>query len=146
MSSLRILYQSESFPSGSVANGFNDLSVSWDDILWAAVTVGRPYTYYVFGNNEAKTHEARFRLSLTRMALEQSGPAAYRLRSTEVAKKLDPTEKGAVSYFVGMTFCKLFADKLLDTPFVLHLDVFRSQLNPVLIGRSRPDLVGEEQS
>jgi hypothetical protein len=79
------------------------------------------------------------------MAVEQSSPAAYRLRRTEAAKTLDPTEKGAVNYFLGMTFCKLFADKLLNTPWLLHLDVFRPQLNPVLIGRSRPDLVGEEQ-
>lgn len=146
MSSLRISYQSESFPSGSVANGFNNLSVSWDDVLWSAVTVGRPNRNYVFRNGEASTYEAIFRWSLIRMALEQSSPAAYRLRRTDAAKTLDPTEKGAVNYFVGMTFCKLFAAKLLDTPWLLHLDVFRPQLNPVLTGRSRPDLVGKEQS
>jgi hypothetical protein len=43
-----------------------------------------------------------------------------------------------------MTFCKLFAAKLLNTPWLLHLDVFRPQLNAVLAGRSRPDLVGQE--
>ncbi len=59
-------------------------------------------------------------------------------------KTLDPTEKGAVSYFIGMTFCKVFATRLLNTPWLLHLDVFRPQLNPVLTARSRPDLVGLE--
>jgi hypothetical protein len=44
-----------------------------------------------------------------------------------------------------MTICKLFADKLLGTPWLLHLDVFREQLNPrILTSRSRPDLVGQE--
>ena len=43
-----------------------------------------------------------------------------------------------------MAVCKLFADELLSTPWLLHLDVFRDQLNPVLLGgRSRPDLVGQ---
>jgi hypothetical protein len=42
-----------------------------------------------------------------------------------------------------MTTCKLFAAKLLDVPWLLHLDVFRPQINPVLTGRSRPDLVGQ---
>jgi hypothetical protein len=79
------------------------------------------------------------------MALEQSGPHGYRLRRTSTVKTLDPTEKGAVSYFIGMTFCKVFATRLLNTPWLLHLDVFRPQLNPVLTARSRPDLVGLEQ-
>jgi hypothetical protein len=78
------------------------------------------------------------------MALEQSSPRAFRLQTTAAAKTLDPTEKGAVNYFLGMTFCKLFAAKLLDTPWLLHLDVFRPQLNTVLSGRSRPDLIGKE--
>jgi hypothetical protein len=44
-----------------------------------------------------------------------------------------------------MNICKLFATELLGTPWLLHLDVFRDQLNPkILTGRSRPDLVGQE--
>src|SRR5207247_5226946 len=67
-------------------------------------------------------------------------------RRTEAARTLDPTAKGAVSYFLGMAVCKLFAASLLNTPWLLHLDVFRPQLNPVLSGRSRPDLVGQSNS
>ncbi|MCL5284101.1 MAG: hypothetical protein M1330_05285, partial [Armatimonadetes bacterium] len=84
-----------------------------------------------------------FRWSLVRMALEQSSPAASRLRRTAAARTLDPSEKGAVNYFLGLTFCKLFAASLLNAPWLLHLDVFRPQLNPFLTGRSRPDFVGQ---
>jgi hypothetical protein len=77
------------------------------------------------------------------MLLEQVGPQARRFRRTDAAKRLDPSEKGAVNYFLGLTLCKLFADTMLGAPWLLHLDVFRSQLNPSLLrGRSRPDLVG----
>lgn len=141
---LRIPYDSESFPTGTVASGRAELTVTWDDILWAAVTVGRPNRHYVFRHGAASMYEAIFRWSLVRMALEQTGPGGYRVRRTTAAKTLDPTEKGAVSYFLGMTFCKLFAAKLLNTPWLLHLDAFRPALNPVLTGRSRPDLVGQE--
>jgi hypothetical protein len=48
------------------------------------------------------------------MSLEQSGPRASLLRRT-AARTLDPSEKGAVNYFLGMTFCKLFAAKLLNS-------------------------------
>jgi hypothetical protein len=77
------------------------------------------------------------------MALEQSGPSARRLRRTDAAKTLDPSEKGAINYFLGMTVCKLFSERLLQTPWLLHLDVFRPQLDADLRGRSRPDLVGQ---
>jgi hypothetical protein len=139
----RIPYETDAFPVGTVPNGHAVLSVTWNDILWAAVTVGRPNRHYVFRHGVASIYEALFRLSLVRMALEQRGPRGSRLRQTTAAKTLDPTEKGAVSYFLGMTFCKLFATKLLNTPWLLHLDVFRPSVNAVLTGRSRPDLVGQ---
>jgi hypothetical protein len=144
LTSLRIPYKTDGFPVGTVPNGVADLSCTWNDVLWAAVTVGRPSRQFVFHHGIASGYEAIFRWSLVRMALEQSGPAGYRLRRMEAAKTLDPSEQGAVNYFLGMTFCKLFATKLLSTPWLLHLDVFRPWLNPVLRGRSRPDLTGKE--
>jgi hypothetical protein len=142
---LRIPYETEGFPAGVLKNEVSELTVTWDGILWAAVTVGRPNRQYVFRYGGASVYEALFRWSLVRMALEQSGPGGYRLRRTGAAQTLDPSEKGAVNYFIGMTFCKLFATKLLNTPWLLHLDVFRPTLNPMLTSRSRPDLVGLEQ-
>lgn len=141
---LVIPFETEGFPPGTVPNGISSLTVTWDDLLWAAVTVGRPNRQYVFRHGDASIYEAIFRWSLVRMSLEQSGPGAYRLRRTNAARTLDPTEKGAVNYFLGMTFCKLFAARLLNSPWLLHLDVFRPFLNPVLTGRSRPDLLGME--
>ncbi len=139
---LKIYHDSENFPTGIVTNGSAELNVTWNDILWAAVTVGRPNRHYVFQYGNASMFEALFRWSLVRMSLEQSSPTAFRLRRTAAAKTLDPSEKGAINYFLGLIFCKLFASQLLNTPWLLHLDVFRPMLNPVLTGRSRPDMVG----
>lgn len=144
MSPLRIQYETEGFPAGTLPSGLNELTLEWDDILWAAVTVGRPSRNYAFRHGMASSYEALFRWSLVRMALEQSGPSGHRLRRTEAFKTLDPTEKGAVNYFLGMIFCKVFSTRLLNTPWLLHLDVFRPRLNAVLTGRSRPDLIGRE--
>lgn len=88
---------------------------------------------------EGSLYEALFRLSSIRMALEQTGPSATRLRRTQAARTLDPAEKGAVSYFMGIAVAKLFAAKLIDARWLLHLDVFRPLFNIVLRGRSRPD-------
>lgn len=140
---LEIEYQSRGFPAAyAIRSG--DLATSWDDLLWAAITIGRPNTAYVFQHREASLHEALFRLSLVRMALEQ-GPYSHRFHRTDAFRALDPTEKGAVSYFLGMAICKLFASRLLSTPWLLHLDVFRDQLSPATLdGRARPDLVGQD--
>jgi len=140
---LKIDYESEGFPPGPIPNGPGVLDTTWDEVLWAAITVGRPNRSYVFRHGDASRFEAIFRWSLVRMALEQGGPRAFRLRRTDAAKTLDPTEKGAVNYFLGLVFCKLFAAKLLDAPWALHLDVFGPQVRAILSGRSRPDLIAE---
>jgi hypothetical protein len=139
---VHIDFESASFPASTVAKGHAVLKATWNDILWAAVTVGRPNRFYVFRHGNASMHEAIFRWSMIRMSLEQAGPTAIRLRRTPAVKTLDPSEKGAINYFLGLTFCKLFAAQLLNTPWLLHLDVFRPMLNPILTGRSRPDLIG----
>jgi hypothetical protein len=139
---LGVPFEAEAFPPGLEMQSIGALPTDWDDILWAAMTVGRPNRYYVFRHGDASAYEAVFRVSLTRMTLQQSGPRSTRLQRTEAYRTLDPTEKGAVSYFLGLTMCKLFAAKLLDTPWLLHLDVYGDRYRPLLVGRSRPDLFG----
>lgn len=141
---MRIAYDSEGFPSpGPVANGSGSLTVTWDDLLWAAITVGRPNRYYVLRHGVSSLYEFIFRASAIRLAIEQRSPKGSRLWRTPAARNLDPSEKGALNYFLGLTMSKLFAERLLDAPWLLHLDVFRSFLNPTFLsGRSRPDLVG----
>lgn len=141
---LRLPYTNEAFPSGVLPNGSHELTVVWDEILWAALTIGRPSVHHAFAHGSASYYEAMFRLSLVRMALEQYGPSATRLRRTSAYKNLDPTEKGAISYFLGMTLCKVFASRLLATPWLLHLDIFKSIIPTSVLGRSRPDLFGQQ--
>lgn len=145
-SRLAVPYTSEAFPAGSISNTFANLKVSWPEILWAALTIGRPSVHHVFQHGTPSLYEAIFRLSLVRMALDQSGPQASRLRRSAAYKGLDPTEKGAISYFLGMAFCKLFASRLLHTPWLLHLDIYRSLIPTSVLGRSRPDLFGKQNN
>ena len=86
-------------------------------------------------------YEAIFRWSLIKMALRTTDTRRFIYR-TNAAMDLDPTEKGMVNYFLGMTLCKLFSSRLLNTPWVLYHHVCRRLLNFQFIGRSRPDLIG----
>src|SRR5205085_8063152 len=99
----RIDYLSESFPTGSsVTSGQAILDFSWGDLLRAAVTVGRPNRSAVVQHGVASEYEAIFRWSMVRMALEQVRPSASRLRRTNAFNTLDPSEKGAINYFLGI--------------------------------------------
>ena len=141
---LQIPYTSEEFPWGLVRYFPYELSVTWEDIIWAAVTIGRPSVHHTFQYGASSWYEAMFRIAIVRTALEQYGLRARRLRRTEAYKNLDPTEKGAISYFLGMAFCKLFSSKNLNTPWLLHLDVYKNYRPTVVHGRSRPDLFGQQ--
>src|SRR3954463_11990162 len=112
---LRIDYGSQAFPS-SYGLRSGTLATSWNELLWAAITIGRPSTYHVFRHGPASFHEAIFRLALIRMSVEQDW--YMRLQRTSAFAALDPTEKGMVSYFLGMTVCKLFASRFLVTPWL----------------------------
>ena len=127
LTSFDIRYTSEDFPPAyGVSSG--TISLNWSDLLWAAITIGRPNVTYVFQHGDASVHEALFRVFMIKTALGQVG-ARRRFQRTAAFKALDPTEKGAVSYFLGMAVCKLFASRVLDTPWLLHLDVFGNQLS-----------------
>ena len=142
---LQIPYMSQHFPNGTVLWPGN-LQINWNDRLWPALTVGRPNTAYVFRHGQASYYEALFRLSLVCMALEQCTNGRSLCR-TKAFKSSDPTEKGAVSYFLGMVVCKLFANRLPDTPWVLHLVLLRDKLSATEhSGRARSGLVGEDDN
>jgi hypothetical protein len=147
---LNIPFESQDFPQAYSLGNIGVLNTNWDDILWSALTVGRPNRAYVFQHSSASFYEAVFRCSLVKMAVRQNNPNSLRsfLYRTSAFRTLDPSEKGAINYFLGLTFCKLFAASLLNTPWLLHLDVFRSHfdIEMVLHSRSRPDLIGKENN
>ena len=144
MSSLLIPCQSDDFPPSLIQHSRPELKVDWSDLLWAALTVGRASWADVWRHGYSSGWEAIFRWSLVKMALEERPWFPY-LHATDAFKNMDPSERGAINYFLGMIVCKLFAAKLLDTPWLLHLDVYHSHLRPELRNGSRPDLVGPRQ-
>lgn len=73
--------------------------------------------------------------------LQQNGGSEI-TRSAVYNDALDPSEKGAVSFFLGMAFAKLAAEFVLDVPWLIHLEKLRRIHPVVLAGRSRPDLAG----
>ncbi len=138
----RIAYSSQGFPPemGSRFSGEQALTCSWRDLVWAALTVGKPRASHIMRYGRYAWFECLYRASLLYANLaEQNGL----FRRTLAYSSLDATEKGAISYFLGLTTAKLFAEKLLGVSWLAHMDVYRGQWGALgLAGDPQPSLVG----
>jgi len=138
----KVAYRAEGFPGSFAAlNGIADMELSWPFLVWSAVSVGRAELFHIVRYGEFSLFEIAYRAAIVFANLRQTD--AGRIERSEAYDGLDPSEKGAISYFLGMTMAKAFAERMLGVPWLLHLDVYRQELQPILGGRSRPDLVGQ---
>ena len=137
---LTVPFEASDFPTGSPLNGWHALHLRWDDLLWASITVGK-----------AQPDLMRFgRYSFAEMLHRVACFHAYydidksnRLTLSPAYKNLDSTEKGVVSYYTGMAMAKLYADKVLNIPWMMHISRYEVDW-AVSYGANtnRPDLFG----
>ncbi|MBB6146973.1 hypothetical protein HNQ77_004958 [Silvibacterium bohemicum] len=133
-------YHAADFGGGnSLLVGTHDLDVSWEQINWAAQTVGKA-EHHVGMHGLFSLFEAAYRTTIVWANLMES--ASGRLIKSPAYEALDPSEKGSISYYLGLIFAKLFAFRRLDTPWLLHFDVYREEHEAVLEGNEKPDLIG----
>ena len=137
----QLTYDASNFPAsyGSLLAGPHSLSFTWPDLLWVAISVGRGELAHLFRYGPFSNFEIIYRAAVIFANLCDTSNGA--IRRSAAYDGLDPSEKGAISYFVGLTITKLFVGMQLDVPWLMHVDVYRQQLQ-LVHGSSRPDLVG----
>jgi hypothetical protein len=125
-------------------NGSSTLDFSWADLVWAAISVGKAEANQLVRFGFYSMFELLYRASILFANLREDG-LGY-LTKSDAFKALDPSEKGALSYFFGLTTAKLFAEKHLGVSWLMHLDVYKAQLHPVVThrGKVKPDLLGRD--
>jgi hypothetical protein len=116
------------------------LEFGWEELAKAAVTVGRRGWADVFQYAQFSAFEMTWRLGLVWANLLEDGGGW--VRPSEALRGLDPSEKGAVSYFMGCCFTKLLFEKLCGVSWLLHYDLYSVSLNGSLASSERPDFVG----
>jgi hypothetical protein len=121
-------------------NGREQLDVTWAQLVWAAITAGKAagdeYAYGIYSALE-RLHRA----SMMRAYLLEA--SSGRLLQTIPYGTSDPSEKTSISFYLGMTVAKLFAEVLFDVPRVLHVGVYGQDYEIAAgQGASRPDLIG----
>lgn len=146
---MEITYNSQNFPRylGTALRGSNQITFSPQELFWAAITVGRANVTDVIINGIYSEYEILYRASIIAANVAQSG---NNLIKSSAYQSLDPSEKSAISYFLGLTFCKLLSHRLLDVPWLLHIDVYRSHFEATGqafrfgSSRLRPDMIGSD--
>ncbi|MBV4425521.1 hypothetical protein [Clostridium tyrobutyricum] len=137
---------------GNLLNGRNELICTWSEIIWAAITVGKRNLTDVWKYNQYSFFEAIFRTTMifANLMTQDTGNKNkdYRILKTDVYKSLDPSEKNAISYFIGLMSTKLIAGRLFNIPWLMHLDVYKKSVNIKTINgdKSRPDFIGINSS
>ena len=138
----QLTYYASNFPAsyGPLLAGQYSLSFTWADLLWAAISVGRAEHFHLFRHGAFSSFEIVYRAAIIFANLCETPNGS--IKQSAAYEGLDPSEKGAISFFIGLTIAKLFVEKRLNVPWLMHLDVYRQELQPVLQGLARPDLVG----
>lgn len=130
---------------GPSLRGQNTIIFSAQELFWSAITVGRANAIDVLSNGIHSEYEILYRASIVAANVALSG---NNLIKSSAYKSLDASEKGAISYFLGLTFCKLLSHRLLNVPWLVHIDVYRAsflgtgQAFRFGSNRLRPDLIG----
>jgi hypothetical protein len=131
-------YEARNFGTPLAGPASGSLSLPLARLVWASVTVGM--TPFSMGGAPRPLLELGWRAALTAASLTED-PASGCWTRTAGYRRLDPSEKRAVSYFLGMTQAKITCEHLLNAPHLIHLDAYLA-----LIGQpsraSRPDLIG----
>jgi hypothetical protein len=114
--------------------------VAWAQLVWAAITAGKAagdeYAYGIYS-----TLERLHRASMIRAYLMQT--ASGHIARTIPYQLSDPSEKTSISFYLGMTLAKLFAELLFHVPRMLHFAVYAQNYQiAAASGESRPDLIG----
>ena len=133
-------------PPFNQLNGSGVSRFSWNEIIHAALTVGRANLKHVLMYGKYSQYELVYRAAVIYANLKQG--QSRHLRRSDAYYSLDPSEKSAVSYYLGLTTAKLFAEKYLNVPWLMHLDVYKNNFTLEFDrqSKSRSDLIGYDLS
>lgn len=127
---------------GGTLSGGHNLNLTWNAIVWAAITMGKPGVAFLLAHGWHSVSDLVVRSHTVYANL--CGGSKY-IEKSGLYADLDPTEKSGVSYFMGMIAAKLMGIRLLDTPWLFHLSMIKVLGGSVVLkSQSQPDLIGLE--
>ncbi len=131
------------FPPGAgVPNGTHRWDLPWPELVWAAVSVGKGSLAHMLQYGQYSMFEIIYRSAMIYANLLAKPDT--RFARSDAYDGLDPSEKGAISYFLGVALTKAFVAQKLDVPWLMHVDLYRNRFGVNLAPGERPDLFGQD--
>ncbi|MCG5511507.1 hypothetical protein, partial [Ectothiorhodospira lacustris] len=125
---------------GTALAGRHNLTLSWNEFVWAAMTMGKPGVAFLLSSGWHSLSDLVVRSHTVYANLRAS---SNHVEKSSLYAGLDPTEKSGVSYFMGMMAAKILGARLLDTPWLFHVSLVHALGGSVVLkAKSEPDLVG----
>lgn len=123
-------------------NGPQHVHFTEEVLLLSAITVGRASLKHVLANGIFSQFEVKIKIYkiISYLQKDKAGNLYY----TDAFESLDPSEKCGVSYFMGLVFTKLLANRFYNIRYLLHYDIYKKYLVPqsVRTNAMKPDLLG----
>jgi hypothetical protein len=125
---------------GHLLSGSHSLSISWNELVWAAITMGKPGVAFLLTHGWHSISDWIVRSHTVYAHLQDVHGDVHK---SSLYKELDPTEKCGVSYFIGMLAAKVLSARLLDVPWLFHVSMIGAIGGSVTLkSKSQPDLIG----
>lgn len=120
-------------------NGHGSLSLSWDELLWATITVGKA-RQDVLRHGRYSSADLIHRIACMYAYFDVKHGRIVR---SPAFTTLDPSEKAIASFYLGMAMAKVYGDKVLGIPWLMHISRYGATW-ALKYGASakRPDLFG----
>lgn len=131
----------------------HEFNISVAQLVLAALTVGRPSWSAVlqYGNHSVFECIWRAAMVMSNVAVDIRTNGAPYLTASQAFMQLDPSEKGAATFFIGGAMTKIVSEKF-GIPALYHLDTIGQQrafIGPnfptvamLAGGNRRPDFIG----
>lgn len=133
--------EASDFPAGSPRNGTHTLTLTWADLVSAAVTVGK-YPAFYLQQRQWHSLELQYK-ALSLNAFYTIDTTDGTVVHTDEHQYLDASEKAALAFQFGMAMCQLYARHVLGVPWMMHVSRVTTHGNVLgFIGDDRPDLYG----
>lgn len=122
---MNISYKLQDFPI-RYKPFINNLTVSWEDLIWAAITVGKKNQQEILKHGIYSIFDITSKIHMIFSVVKEETTSG-KLIKTDLYNNMDATEKAMVSYNMGMMSSKLISSKLFDIQWLIQILLHISQ-------------------
>jgi hypothetical protein len=137
---MRVTCKDFKVPYDRLNTELHDIQFSWPQLRHAVVTMGSPSLRAALPSTQHALAFALHKIFAIESVVEIDENGALKLPARY--DDLDQSEKGVLSYWLGMCVTKIVSDEVLDVPWPVHLRHLMKAIRVDMRDKKFPDYVG----